>query len=253
MAPGPTAETWRLVVGGWRRRWRRRRRRRQRWHGAGRRGRRTSRRVCHVTRIHRCQEVRLPKLGVALALGSLSPRPALHSASSRALMKTTESRRTKMRLRPDRERGGEEGVSHLERRRLDAAMIAATAFIRGDDATKLDEVNARSQCSDGTITYKLGETGITLRYAYLSRCRVRATRGPVQGEPGRVDEGGREVQRRAVEPALRTLRRPRLRRRLVLVLCARLDRSPLRRRRWRNHLQTPARQRVVRSTRRCTR
>ena len=26
-----------------------------------------------------------------------------------------------------------------------------------------DEVNARIQCSDGTITYKLGETGITLR------------------------------------------------------------------------------------------
>ena len=32
-----------------------------------------------------------------------------------------------------------------------------------------DEVNARIQCSDGTITYKLGETGITLRYAYLSQ------------------------------------------------------------------------------------
>ena len=30
-------------------------------------------------------------------------------------------------------------------------------------------MNARIQCSDGTLTYKLGETGITLRYAYLSQ------------------------------------------------------------------------------------
>ena len=32
-----------------------------------------------------------------------------------------------------------------------------------------EEVNARIQCSDGTLRYELGKTGISLRYAYLSQ------------------------------------------------------------------------------------
>ena len=48
--------------------------------------------------------------------------------------------------------------------------------------------------------------------------------GPLQGQPGRV-QGRAQVWRRPVPDLLRRLRRPRRRRRLVLVLCARQHRG----------------------------